>query len=216
MTRFIPLLVSLLLLWAMPPAFAKADSAASKVILFYGDSLSAAYGIRPELGWVALAQPEIKRAGFAVINASVSGETTAGGLTRLPALLKKHRPALLVLALGANDGLRGLDPMQMQKNLVAMVQMAEQHNCRVLLIGIRIPPNFGLEYTAAFDAVFANVAKLKTLPLVPFLLAPIQTDRSAFQSDALHPTAAAQAKIWQHVRPVLLHAVKALAVTSSK
>jgi acyl-CoA thioesterase I len=185
-------------------------------VLFFGDSLSAAYGIDPKQGWVALAAPELAKAGFSVVNASVSGETTAGGLSRLPALLKKHQPRMLVLALGANDGLRGLDPTQMQRNLLAMIRLAKAHSVSVLLIGIRIPPNFGPEYTQAFEAAFVESARVERIHLLPFLLAPLATDRAAFQADALHPTAAAQPKIWTHVRASLLAELKKLPRSSPK
>jgi acyl-CoA thioesterase I len=197
-------------------AVAAKSSVIKPIVMFFGDSLSAAYGIKPAQGWVALAAPELAREGFATINASVSGETTAGGLARLPALLKKHQPALLVLALGANDGLRGLDPSQMQRNLRAMVQMAKAQQTQVLLVGIRIPPNFGPEYTTAFEAAFRQCAQEEKVSLLPFLLAPLATDRGAFQADALHPTAAAQPKIWAHVRANVLSELKKLALTPTK
>ena len=177
-------------------------------ILIFGDSLSAAFGLQPEQGWPALAAAELAKQNITVINASVSGETTAGGLSRLPEILKRYQPNFVVIALGANDGLRGLDPSVMQRNLVAMTKLAQASKARVLLVGIKLPPNFGPEYNQMFEQSFVNVAKLQQTPLLKFLLEPIADDSSAFQADQLHPSAIAQPKIWAHVRKVLLPLIK--------
>ncbi len=181
---------------------------AAPTILVFGDSLSAGYGIELAQSWPALMADRLKQEKFphAVINASISGETTDGGRTRLPALLKQHHPAVVVLALGANDGLRGLPVASARNNLRAMVQAARQAGARVLIAGMRLPPNYGMAYTQQFSQMFADVAKAEKTGLLPFLLEPIARDDAAFQPDRLHPTAAAQPKIRDHVWP----AVKAL------
>lgn len=181
---------------------------AAPTILVFGDSLSAGYGIELAQSWPALMADRLKQEKFphALINASISGETTDGGRTRLPALLKQHRPAVVVLALGANDGLRGLPIASSRANLQAMAQAARQAGARVLIAGMRLPPNYGPDYTRQFSQMFAEVAKDEKAGLLPFLLEPIALDDAAFQPDRLHPTAAAQPKIRDHVWP----AVKAL------
>lgn len=163
-------------------------------LLVFGDSLSAAYGMPRESGWVTLLERRLQtgKADYQVINASVSGETTAGGLTRLPALLAAHKPRLLILALGANDGLRGLPLHQTARNLEAMVALAQKSGAKVLLVGMRLPPNYGAAYTSKFQNLFSEVANRKKIPLVPFLLQDIASQRSNFQADGLHPTAQAQ------------------------
>ncbi|GAB1393229.1 arylesterase [Rhodocyclaceae bacterium] len=181
---------------------------AAPTILIFGDSLSAGYGIDLAQSWPALMADRLKQEKFphAVINASISGETTDGGRTRLPALLKEHRPAVVVLALGANDGLRGLPIASTRNNLQAMAQASRQAGARVLIAGMQLPPNYGHAYTQQFSQVFADVAKAEKASLLPFLLQPIALDDTAFQPDRLHPTAAAQPRIRDHVWP----AVKAL------
>ena len=174
-------------------------------ILVLGDSLSAAYGFAQADGWVALLQERLRARGldYAVINAGISGDTTAGGLTRLPALLARHRPALLLIELGANDGLRGLKTAVLRDNLTRMVQLGQAAGSQVLLIGIRLPPNYGAAYERAFQAVFQEVAAAKGVPLVPFLLEGVAEDRGLMQADEIHPTAAAQPRILENVWPVL-------------
>lgn len=180
-------------------------AAAAENILVFGDSLSAGFGIAVEHSWPALLQDKLRQEKFAqtVINASISGETTAGGRSRLPAALERHRPAVVILALGANDGLRGLPLAQMRDNLVAMVRAAKAAKAKVLLVGMRLPPNYGPAYAAQFNALFAAVAKQEKTALLPFLLEPVALDDGAFQPDRLHPTAAAQPAIRDHVWPVL-------------
>jgi acyl-CoA thioesterase I len=174
---------------------------AAPTILIFGDSLSAGFGLANGQAWPALLEQRL-RAGklpHAVANASISGETSAGGRSRLPAALDRYQPAVVVVALGANDGLRGLPVAQLHDNLVAMVRVSKARKARVLLIGMRLPPNYGSDYTAEFARVFTAVAKQEKLPLLPFLLEPVANERSNFQTDGLHPVAAAQPKILDHV-----------------
>jgi acyl-CoA thioesterase-1 len=195
---------------ALLMAFIAAPALAADKILVFGDSLSAGYGLAAAQAWPALLQEKLRREKYpqAVANASISGETTAGGRSRLPALLARERPAVVVLALGANDGLRGLPLAQTRENLVAMVRMTKGAGARVLLVGMELPPNYGPDYTRAFNALFAGVAKQEKTALLPFLLEPIALDDAAFQPDRLHPTAAAQPAILAHVWPVLLPLLK--------
>lgn len=175
--------------------------AADKRILIYGDSLSAGFGIAVSQSWPALLGQRLQANGsrFTVNNASISGETTAGGRTRFAAALNQFKPAIVILALGANDGLRGLPVATMEANLTYMVKLAKKQKVQVLLVGMHLPPNYGPNYTADFDAAFRNVAKREKVPLLPFLLEPIEGDREAYQADGLHPTAAAQPKLLDHV-----------------
>lgn len=199
MSRILALVLGLLAIPAL----------AAEKILVLGDSLSASYGLAIEQAWPSLLQEKLRREKFpqVVVNASISGETTAGGRSRLPALLARERPAVLVLALGANDGLRGLPLEQIRGNLAAMVRAAKQAGAKVLLVGMQLPPNYGPDYTREFNTLFAAVAKQERIALLPFLLEPIALDGSAFQADRLHPTAAAQPAILEHVwtalRPLL-------------
>ncbi len=192
-------LLILCLLFVPPLALAKST------ILIFGDSLSAGYGITLSQSWPALLAERVRteHPGTTVANASVSGETTADGRSRLPAALDRFRPTLVVLALGANDGLRGLPLPQMHANLVAMVRAAKRTKARVLLIGMKVPPNYGPDYTTRFEQVFVQVAKQEKIDLVPFLLAPIALDEEAYQADGLHPTAAAQVRLLDHLWPAM-------------
>lgn len=182
-------------------------------ILVFGDSLSAAYGLSQHEGWVTLLEKQLRteHPDYNVANASISGETTGGGLARLPGVLARQRPQVLVLALGANDGLRGLPVGQMKQNLSAMVELARKAKARVLLVGIRMPPNYGPEYTAAFEAAFASVAKQHNVAFLPSLLGGIGEKPEYFQPDRLHPTAQAQPLILENVRRALLPLLKASA-----
>jgi len=170
-------------------------------ILVYGDSLSAGFGIGIRQSWPALLEQRLKTSGsgFTVTNASISGETTAGGRARFAATLTQFRPAVVILALGANDGLRGLPVAAMKDNLAFMTTLAKKHGAKVLLIGMHLPPNYGPKYTREFDAAFRDLAKREKVALLPFLLEPIVFDRNAYQADGLHPTAAAQPMILDHV-----------------
>ncbi|NMF97166.2 arylesterase [Aromatoleum toluolicum] len=184
-------------------------AAQAATILVWGDSLSAGYGLRPKEDWPTLLQTRLAREGFrhTVINASVSGETTAGGRTRLSAALDRHKPDLLILELGANDGLRGLQPALMGENLSAMIQAARGKGAKVLLVGIQLPPNYGPAYTRRFHQTFTEVARAEKVPLVPFLLDGFADKPELFQPDGIHPTAEAQPLIletvWKGLRTLL-------------
>ena len=195
----------------LPAAPASADSRISSLptILVYGDSLSAAYGIARERGWVNLLQRRLQNRGYhyAVFNASVSGETTSGGLTRMPATLRQQHPAIVLIELGANDGLRGLPVTEMQRNLSEMIEASQKIKAKVMLIGIRIPPNYGPRYTHEFTESFPMLAKRYTLPLSPFLLDGVAGNPELTQDDGLHPTAEAQERlldnVWNMLEPML-------------
>jgi acyl-CoA thioesterase-1 len=183
--------------------------ASDRTILVLGDSLSAAYGIRPEQGWVALLTQRLKAQGYGyeVVNASVSGETSSGGLQRLPRALQIHHPGMVILELGANDGLRGLPLAVTKENLTKMVQLLQAGGARVLLVGIRIPPNYGPRYANEFAALYPAVAKQYQLPLVPFLLDKVALDPGLMQEDGLHPNASGEPQVldtvWQQLEPLL-------------
>ncbi|MCA1246609.1 arylesterase [Massilia sp. MS-15] len=182
---------------------------APKTVLVLGDSLSAEYGIARGAGWVALLERRLQAEKFAarVVNASISGETTIGGRTRLPALLDQHRPDIVVIELGANDGLRGLPVAAADANLRAMVKMAQARQARVVLVGMRMPPNYGRAYTESFFNMFKKVAQDTGSPLVPFMLEGVADKPALFQQDRLHPLAAAHPvilnNIWPHFAPLL-------------
>lgn len=180
-----------------------ADS--EQVLLVYGDSLSAAYGIAEEDGWVNLLAQKLEQESFSfeVLNGSVSGETTVGGLARLPAMLNSFSPDLVILELGANDGLRGLPLTVIRENLLTMIDLIQQSGADVLLTGIQIPPNYGPRYTLPFFEQFIDIAKEKDLPLVPFLIDRIPQQPELMQNDGLHPIAEAQYMILENVWPVL-------------
>ena len=183
--------------------------ASDRTILVFGDSLSAAYGIRPEQGWVALLTQRLQAQGYGyqIVNASVSGETTSGGLQRLPRALQLHQPGIVVLELGANDALRGLPLDGTRANLAQMVRLSQEAGARVLLVGIRIPPNYGPRYTEEFESVFPELAKQYHLPLVPFLLQDVALNPARMQEDGMHPNAAGEAPIldtvWPYLKPLL-------------
>lgn len=167
-------------------------------LLVFGDSLSAAYGIPVEKGWVNLLQTKLGE-NFQVTNASISGETTSGGVSRLGASLAAIKPHYLLMELGANDGLQGKPPEEMQANLEQMIQRATEENVKVILIGIHLPPNYGVSYTEKFDQVYKNLAEKYQLSFIPFLLEGVATDFNLMQADGLHPTAEAQPKILEHL-----------------
>ena len=175
----------------------------------FGDSLSAAYGINVEHGWVALLRQRLAQAGYRyrVVNASVSGETTAGGVQRLPAALDQHQPRIVLIELGGNDGLRALPLPSMRANLEQMARMARAHHAKPILFEMRIPANYGAAYGDGFRAVFADVAKTAKLPMVPFWLGAIATQPKAFQDDGIHPTEAMQPRlldaVWPTLKPLL-------------
>ncbi len=197
------LLVLALFLAATAPAHA------ARTILVFGDSISAGYGIDVGKGWVALLQAKLHREGYGyrVINASVSGETTAGGLARLPRALALHRPAVVILELGGNDGLRALPIEDMRANLAQMVRLAKAGGGKVLLLGMRIPPNYGPQYADQFWSSYGEVARRRKVPLVPFLLQGIALIPGSMQADGLHPNESAQprvlANVWPALKPLL-------------
>lgn len=174
-------------------------------IVVVGDSISAAFGLEIEQGWVELLRERLEEQGYdkPVINASVSGDTTAGGLARLPRLLEEHDPDLVIIELGGNDGLRALPPANMQQNLSAMIERSEEAGADVIVLGMMIPPNYGLRYTRAFSEVFTEVADQHDVPLVPFLLEGIGDRPQLMQADRIHPTAAAQPKILDNAWPAI-------------
>ncbi|WP_442962514.1 arylesterase [Pseudomonas sp.] len=174
-------------------------------ILVVGDSISAAFGLEIEQGWVYLLQERIREHGYphTVINASVSGDTTAGGLARLPRLLEQHEPALVVIELGGNDGLRGMPPSNMQQNLSRKVELSTEAGADAMLLGMMIPPNYGLRYTEAFNQAFVNVAEQWSIPLLPFLLEGVGDVPALMQSDRIHPTAEAQPILLENAWPLI-------------
>jgi len=183
--------------------------ASDHTILVLGDSLSAALGIRPEQGWVALLAQRLQAQGYGyqIVNASVSGETTSGGLERLPRALQLHQPGTVILELGANDGLRGLPVDETRENLAHMVRLSQAAGARVLLVGMRIPPNYGPRYTEQFARMFPELAKQYHLPLVPFLLEKVALDPTRMQQDGMHPNARGESPVldtlWPYLKPLL-------------
>lgn len=184
-------------------------SHAGPPILVYGDSLSAAYGISQKDGWVTLLQERLKqtRLDYTVVNASISGETSSGGASRIAATLAQHQPAIVILALGGNDGLRGLPIKQMHENLAHILRASQRAGARVLLVGMKLPPNYGPQYTRDFGSVFVTLARQYRTALVPFVLEGMADKRDLFQDDNLHPTAQAQPiileTVWKALRPLL-------------
>jgi len=203
-------------LYFIPVWVAAQDAAVAEknTILVLGDSLSAAYGLRPEQGWVALLQKRLETQGYgySVTNASVSGETSSGGLQRLPRALSLHQPSIVIVELGANDGLRGLPVATTRRNLTQIIELAGKAKAKVLLVGIRMPPNYGPRFTESFNSSYPELAKSYRLPLVPFLLEKLALNPQALnpqllQQDGLHPTAPAQPllldTVWPHLLPLL-------------
>jgi acyl-CoA thioesterase-1 len=180
-----------------------------KTILVFGDSLSSAYGIAEKRGWVALLAERLQRErlDYSVVNASISGETTAGGVSRLPRALERHAPDIVILELGGNDGLRGLPAAETRRNLAVLVERSRKSGARVLLVGMRVPPNYGPEYAREFAAAFAEVARRYQTAFVPFLLEGMAEDLGRFQADRIHPTEAAQPllleNVWKSLKPLL-------------
>jgi acyl-CoA thioesterase-1 len=178
---------------------------APKTVLVVGDSLSAEYGLARGSGWVALLDRRLKtdKVDAHIVNASISGDTTAGGRTRLPALLAQHRPDVVVLELGANDGLRGLPVKSAEDNLREMIAMARKAHARVLLVGMRMPPNYGRAYTERFAGMYQDLSKADKVPLVPFMLDGVAQAPANFQADRLHPLASAHPTILNNIWPKL-------------
>ena len=180
----------------------------AQTILVFGDSLSAAYGVQQDQGWVALLEQKLVKnklsdASYKVINASISGETTSGGLARFNSALVTHKPNIVILQLGANDGLRGLPIIEMQDNLNQMIAQATTAHAKVLLLGMKIPPNYGLKYSKNFSAIYTSLAKQQNIALVPFLLEGVAGKPELIQTDGLHPIAAAQPQLLDNVWKVL-------------
>lgn len=182
-----------------------AQGALAGTALVVGDSISAAFGLETSQGWVHLLQQRLNDGehDYRVVNASISGDTSAGGLARLPALLSEHEPDIVIIELGGNDGLRGQPPAQLKRNLAAMAEQARQAGAKVLLLGMRMPPNLGQRYTSAFADAFDSLAAEKDLPYVPFLLEGIGGVQGMMQADRVHPTAQAQELMLDNVWPVL-------------
>ncbi len=189
-------------LWAAPPGGAP-------VILVFGDSLSAEYGLPRGAGWAALLERRLKekRFNYSVVNASISGETTSGGAARIEAALKQHRPAVVFLELGGNDGLRGLALDATRANLTRMIEASSRAHARVVLAGMQLPPNYGRTYTEGFRTLYADLAKRHKTALVPFFLEGVADSRDLFQADGIHPTLEAQPRLldnaWKALAPLL-------------
>lgn len=182
-----------------------AQNAAAGTVLIVGDSISAAFGLDTRLGWVSLLEQRLRSEGFTdkVVNASISGDTSAGGQARLPALLAEHKPELVILELGGNDGLRGQLPAQLQQNLASMIDSSRASGAKVLLLGMQLPPNYGVRYTKAFAEVYSKLAEEKNIPLVPFFLEGVGGNPELMQADGIHPAAVAQGKLLENVWPTL-------------
>lgn len=182
---------------------------AAGTLLVYGDSLSAAYGIAQKEGWVSLLAERLKQSGrdYSVANASISGETSSGGVTRIAATLAQHKPRIVVVELGANDGLRGLPVTQMKQNLGRIIEASRQAGAKVLLLGMKMPPNYGPAYTRDFEAAYRELAQRYKVALLPFFLQSVAARPDLFQADQLHPTAVAQPMIledvWKALQPLL-------------
>jgi acyl-CoA thioesterase-1 len=202
--RAILLVVLYSLAWAAP-----AGAAERPVILVFGDSLSAGYGLVPGQGWVALLERRLNVQGYEykVVNASVSGETTGGGLERLPRAIALHRPAVLFIELGANDGLRGLPILEFRANLERMIELGREAGARVVLAGVRVPSNYGPQYAEGFFSVYGELARARKVSVVPFLLEGMALRDDLFQDDRIHPGAAAQVILldnaWATLEPLL-------------
>ncbi|MBO9357152.1 arylesterase [Bordetella petrii] len=188
---------------------APAPGSAARTLLVVGDSLSAEYGLARGTGWVPLLARRMSEQypNYQVVNASISGDTTSGGVTRLPALLERHKPAVVILELGSNDALRGLSLQMTEQNLRDMARRSRQAGARVLIVGMQIPPNYGRDYTQRFAALFPAVARAEQAGLVPFLMEGMATDRALFQADGIHPNEQAQPalleNVWAALRPIL-------------
>ena len=191
-------------------AWSRAQAAgADDALLVFGDSLSAGYGLAPDQGWASLLQQRLATRGYGqrVVNASVSGETTSGGRSRLPRALDQHHPAVVILELGANDGLRGLPLATASANLGAMIDVIKASKAQVLLVGVELPPNYGPAYTSAFRRMYADLARQHHVALVPFLMEGVALDPRLMQADGLHPNAAGQPRlldtVWKALQPLL-------------
>ncbi|MBK5006248.1 arylesterase [Pseudomonas sp. S32] len=182
-----------------------AQSATAGTLLIVGDSISAGFGLDTRQGWVSLLQTRLQQEGFddKVVNASISGDTSAGGQARLPALLAAHKPGVVVLELGGNDGLRGQPPGQLQQNLASMIEQSHKAGAKVLLLGMRLPPNYGVRYTEAFAQVYQQLAADKHVALVPFFLDGVGGVPELMQADGIHPAQGAQQRLLENAWPAL-------------
>ena len=192
---------------------ADAICATTERIMVYGDSLSAAYGIDPKVGWVALLESRLRKDGVTVVNSSISGETSSGGLARIKSDLGRIHPTIVILELGANDGLRGLPIADMRRNLQGIISASQASKARVVVVGLQIPPNYGIDYARQFRDVYAELAETNRAILVPFLLEGFADRLELFQADRMHPRAEAQARILDNVLPAVY---KALAASGAK
>ena len=189
---------------------------AATTILVYGDSLSAGYGLPQGSGWVHLLQQRLEREkyDYRVVNVSVSGETTSGGRNRIHAALTQHNPAIVVVELGANDGLRGANTDTIRQNLIAIIAACRARNALVLLVGMQLPPNYGNDYAEKFRSIYSTIAKTQRVALTPFLFQGFAVDRASFQPDGIHPNAAAQPhmldNVWIALRPTLRRPAKSI------
>ncbi|MDA1073341.1 MAG: arylesterase [Proteobacteria bacterium] len=191
-----------------PPTFANSDKASTVLVL--GDSISAAYGIQRETGWVALLENRLaeQASNFQVVNASISGETTGGGLARLPQALDLHNPSIVIIELGGNDGLRGYPIERIRENLQNIVTTADPNMRQIILVGMQIPPNYGRRYTDAFTQLFQDIATEHNLKLVPFFMETVALKPELMQGDGIHPTAEAQPMLLDTIWPLIVEALK--------
>jgi acyl-CoA thioesterase-1 len=202
------LFLLLFLVYYLPPSWANGPDD-RPTILVLGDSLSAGFGLEARQGWVNLLRDRLSSQGFPyrVVNASISGDTTLGGLDRLPAALASYHPRIVILELGGNDGLRGLPLQAMRDNLAKAIELSQQAGAKVLLLGMQIPPNYGPAYTRGFAQVYHQLAERYAISLVPFLLAGVSEVRQLMQADNIHPTAEAQPRlldnVWPQLKPLL-------------
>jgi acyl-CoA thioesterase-1 len=182
-----------------------AQSAAAGTLLVVGDSISAGFGLDTRQGWVSLLQQRLQQEGSSdqVVNASISGDTSAGGQARLPALLAEHKPSLVIIELGGNDGLRGQPPEQLQQNLASMIDRSQAAGAKVVLLGMRLPPNYGVRYTTAFAQVYEQLATQKKVPWVPFFLEGVGGVPQMMQADGIHPAQGAQQQLLENAWPVI-------------
>jgi acyl-CoA thioesterase-1 len=182
-----------------------AQGVAAATVLIVGDSISAGFGLDTSKGWVALLRQRLEQQGSSdkLVNASISGDTSANGAARLPALLAEHKPGLVILELGGNDGLRGMPPTQLQQNLAAMIDRSRESGAKVLLLGMKLPPNYGTRYTQAFAKVYSDLAEQKKVAFVPFFLGGVGGVPALMQADSIHPAVGAQGMLLDNVWPTL-------------
>ncbi|MGH1371070.1 MAG: arylesterase [Cellvibrionaceae bacterium] len=215
-TNYAGIRTLLILAVSLLPLLSHANDKLLRPLLILGDSLSAGYGIDPSEGWVALLKQrlETEDIDIEVVNASISGETSAGGVSRLTPLLEKYRPSVVVIELGGNDGLRGYPITQMRQQLSKAVELSQAHNAKVLMLGMQIPPNYGPRYSRMFSQSYALIADTKQVPLTPFFLEDVAVHPELMQSDGIHPTAEGQPQLLENVWPDLQPILQALGTDS--